>query len=84
MTRKEKIIAVAYMAGRLDAYFTFRKTGQREYENQAFQQFIGASRLFYTLYKNSVQIISEMMREIEKNGRLLPWLIEGYADRFEK
>lgn len=84
MTRKEKIIAVAYMADRLDAYFTFRKTGQREYENQAFQQFIGASRLFYALYKNSVQVISEMMKEIEKHGRLLPWLIEGYADRFEK
>ena len=30
MTRKERIIAVAYMADRLDAYFTFRKTGQRE------------------------------------------------------
>lgn len=84
MTRKEKIVAVTYIADRLDAYFTFRKTGQQEYENQAFQQFIGASSLFYALYKNSVQVISEMMREIEKHGRLLPWLIEGYADRFEK
>lgn len=73
MTRKEKIIAVAYMADRLDAYFTFRKTGQREYEEQAFQQFIGASYLFHAIYNNSVQIINAMMKHIREHGRLQAW-----------
>lgn len=84
MTRKEKIEALSYIADRIDAYFTFHKTGQREYENQAFQQFIGASWLFYTLYKNAEQIINEMMKTIKEHGRLQPWLIEEYANRFEK